>query len=353
MHRFLALSLFFLFLCPLYAQLQKGTWMVGGDIGISSQQYDRDVNVFALDIQPAVAFMVHDRIMVGASTSIGLQVREDFREGVTRQSVFVRHFFKQATNWHFYYGGKFRFRKISRRSGQGATNIISRSKTPIVEAGIFIFPAPHLAFEIGLDYELATFTTHSIPDFGTAPLRGDFLLDVGVRFFLHPKGEDGEAADYGLYAGHWLVGGTVFLQNGIVLRPEVYRVFRFGWAGGIRSLWQYDSDASAAIGLEPVIRKYFFYKNKKKLFVEGSIGQYHFWAKQSFGSDDAKWEKIQRNTVFQVAGGLANSITPNFTMDVFLFYRNVEARQFDFSVFAFREIGFGVSFQGVMGRPNR
>lgn len=342
--------LFFLSLSALQAQLGQGSWMVNGFINQYSESYTAELqDGFRIAIVPEVAVMALDKLMVGGSLLMQLNVIGEgtARLGTTEQAVFAKHLFRKSEKWNFFYGGKVAFRKTTRKY----TNSSSSSRryiTPILELGTYLFLDKNLAIEAGLSYRL-----FSVEKFDVANRTrfGNGALNFGGRlqFFIHPqeKSHTEEKKDHRFYRGDWLVGGTFNINEGLNLRPQVLRFILNGLAVGSGFTIEFESNRSAFLGIQPMVRQYFFNQKKLKLFLDVSGGISGVYRNEEVANDSYKWKAVQKNISLRSAFGLSNRVSQNFSIDSFLFYNWIDVDG-DFISTSGKQIGLGVVFNGVV-----
>jgi len=139
------------------AQLQKGSWLVNGELGYNNFSLSNSSGSgtsFNLLIEPELSLMVTDHLMLGGKLSIGLSGNDLRRVAPVSQHLFVRHYFKKLDNFYLFYGGELVFRKVTQTLNNGGGNRIFKENSGHLQTGILVFLQKAIALEFLFDYEM-------------------------------------------------------------------------------------------------------------------------------------------------------------------------------------------------------
>ena len=318
---FLFCSLFIVGLTTIAeAQLQKGSWLVNGEIGynnFSVSNASGSEDFFNLLIEPELSLMVTNHLMLGGKLSIGLNGDNDRRIAPVSQHLFVRHHFKKLDNFYLFYGGELVFKKTTRTFTGGGTQII-KERSGHLQGGLLLFFQKAIALEFLFDYEMIRVFPGNL--FGGDRIDdGTLLLKGRFQFFIHPKNKkDLEQTDYRFYPGNWLVGGNFQLGGDDFIRPEIHRFWGSGWTTGLRTEVGY-SLRSGFLGFTPLVRKYFRPERKGKLWLQAGVGVRENYRRiRNNQTNEEFWITDLRNLSFEGTIGWSNFISSDFTLDFFI-----------------------------------
>ena len=182
------ISFLFLIGFPIHvvqAQLQKGTWMIGGEASFTStKQGPRNSALTSIQLNPQLALMVGNRWMVGA----GLNLQIIDRTSDVRQNLFFRHYVKSWNQSYFFWGFGLEWRKNqavgSLSGGPGFRRFSNHLKT-----GVTHFLNRNVALEAIFNYQLLSIT--KIPSRNERIIRNNGIASFKQR--LLPKERDRKA----------------------------------------------------------------------------------------------------------------------------------------------------------------
>jgi hypothetical protein len=319
--RFLFCSLFILGLTTnTRAQLQKGSWLINGEIGYSSFSLNRGSGpetFFRLLIEPELSLMVTKQLMLGGKLSIGLNGDNDRRTAPVSQQLLIRHYFKNLENIYLFYGGELVFRKVT-QTFQGGGNRTFRERSGHLQGGMLLFFQKAIALEFLFDYEMISIIKENSIG-GVLIDNGHLLLEGRFQFFIHPTDKSNlEQADYRFYPGNWLVGGNFQFGGNDFIRPEIHRFWGSGWTTGFRTEVGYSSRASF-LGCTSLFRKYFRPDKKGKIWLQVGAGiQGNYRRIRDNLTNEESWITNSRNLSLEGTIGWSNYISSNFTIDFFI-----------------------------------
>lgn len=305
------------------AQLQKGSWMINGELRQENFSFPNPstetLNSFNLRLAPELSYMVTNHLMLGGKLGIGLNGNIERRFAPVSQSLFVHHYFKQLDNLFLFYGGELAFNKSTlTETGGGSRTFQSRSA--FLQGGIQAFLQKGISIEFLFNYQMISWQRSAPQDWLVsegAPLQ----LEGRLQFFIHPKDKGASReVDYRFYPGNWLVGGRFRLGEDDVLQPEFQRFWGSGWTTGLRLETMINlSNRSGALGVTPLVRKYFRPEKKGKPWLQVGAGiRGNYRRVRSLETGDFWWTTTSRNLSLEGAIGWSNFISPNFTLDFFI-----------------------------------
>ena len=308
---------------PSQAQLQKGSWMINGELRQENFSFPNappgSLNSFNLRLAPELSYMATNHLMLGGKLSIGLNGNIERRFGLVRQSLFVRHYFKQLDNLFLFYGGELAFNKNTLTEMGGGSRTF-QTRSAYLQGGAHAFLQKSIALEFLFNYQML-FWQKSMRQTNATIEGGNLILEGRLQFFIHPRDKTKPSeVDYRFYPGNWLIGGNFRLGGNDFIQPEFQRFWGSGWTTGMRLEAAINlSNRTGALGFTPLIRKYFRLEKKGKpwLQVGGGIrGNYRRMRGQNF--DEFWWTTTSRNLSLEGAIGWSNFISPNFTLDFFI-----------------------------------
>ncbi len=327
--RFLLCSFFMLGLTLVtQAQLQKGSWMVNGELRqnnnsqvFASPTSSQPLNSFSLFLAPELSYMVTNHLMLGGKLSIGLSGNTEQRFAPVSQNLRVRHFFKRLDNFYLFYGGELMFNKVT-ITEVGRDTRSFNIKSAFLQSGVMVFLQEAIGLEFLFNYEMISFQSDSRSD-RTSTDGGTLQLEGRLQFFIHPENKSNSTQpDYRFYPGDWLIGGDFQLGGNDFIRPEIQRFWGSGWATGLRTEVGY-SRRTGLLGITPIVRKYFRPEKKGKLWLQAGAGVRGNYSKTRNSAANKEWWTTDSRTLsLEGAIGWSNFISPNFTLDFYIARKN-------------------------------
>ncbi len=332
------------------AQLQKGTWRLGGTVGfvnteISSSTAFSPKSSTVLSLNPEVALMISDRWMLGAA--LGLSFSEDF--ALASQMIHFRHYFKTFSKTSFFWGGEVEWEKLKPIMGLSSlpTRRFFNSR---LKLGVNSFLNRNVALEAILDYHYLAIEKINSPN------RNNRVDNLGLKFmvkmslFFDTKLKEENVDEYrNFQKGMWLIGGQIAFENfqGNAFEPQLARFFSARLAIGARFVYQDDfSFRLFLFGLEPFARYYLPIGKKKKLFGEVGIG-YNVQVVRNA----QEWMIGEQFTKGRLALGLTNMLSQNASFDIAFSYQlDRSSRSTSETIVKYRNIGLLLAFQSYFGR---
>ncbi len=322
--RLLFCSFFLLgFMLVAQAQLQKGSWMVNGELRQENFSFpnapSETLNRFNLRIAPELSYMVTNHLMLGGKLSIELGGNRERRLAPVRQGLLIRHYFKEFDDLYFFYGGELEFAKFTFTQTGGPSRTI-RTRSGFLQGGVQAFLQEAIGLEFLFNYQMIFWQKSAIQS--QALIRGGSLeLEGRLQFFIHPKNKTKLVdTDYRFYPGNWLIGGNFRLGGNDFIRPEVHRFWGSGWTTGLRLEAALNLDFEiGSLGFTPLIRKYFRPEKKGKPWLQVGAGiRGDYLRERNRATDEVWWTTISRDLTLEGTVGWSNFISPNFTLDFFI-----------------------------------
>ncbi|RYY68120.1 MAG: hypothetical protein EOO13_13155 [Chitinophagaceae bacterium] len=157
-----------------FAQTQKGNWLVGGNAGFTSQKQD-DFKTTTITFNPNAGYFVMDDLAIGANVQLS-SIKDDDDDAVTTVALgpFVRYYFVDiGPKAKLFANGSFGFGSIKYNESQSFTQWD-------ISAGPAFFLNPHTALEVVVGYGSQKFK-----DFEAA---NSFGLRIGFQIHLGSGG---------------------------------------------------------------------------------------------------------------------------------------------------------------------
>lgn len=261
--KMLYLSLFLVITLPVsvFAQLQKGTWLLGGSARLNAPSI---VNYDDPSIQtesyidflaaPSASYFVSKRWALGAGIVgfLSFQTEEGDVNGGIGIIPQVRYYFNPDNakrNWFAIVGGGF-------SSGIGFSNGFGvETATLLTGVGVNHFLTPNVALEglLGANWDGGSDT--------------ELRLNLGLQFFLRQKSEESPIITPTLGKGTIMLGGSAMVSNvqdefwSFQLLPNIgfFLSERLVLGGKLQASYSFNSNTdfrSSAIGLSPFVRYY-------------------------------------------------------------------------------------------------
>ncbi len=155
--------------------IQKGNWMVGGDIGSIGFNFKTDV--FNLDVVPNAAYFFSDNAAIGAQVQLGLTAYDggtNFRYGLT---PFARYYFPEgATPTHRWFG--------EARAGIAGSSTKNSDKDAVLSSvyGVGAGYSHFISSNVALEGILRLTRSHADIDVGSGT--SGLSFGVGLQIFL-------------------------------------------------------------------------------------------------------------------------------------------------------------------------
>ncbi len=189
------ISILFLFalftITSVSAQISKGTWMLGGELGLGYQMIQpEERDGVSLPLTPLVGYSINDHLMVGGQFGVVGLFSDGNSSGSSQIRPFVRYFFNPENEGNIYF------------SELGASFQLESDpiNTYSLGFGVNRFLSPSVALEGGLGYSLIT---GSILD---EPIN-NFTLSIGIQAYLsRDLMADRKSAEPGIGKGTIMLG---------------------------------------------------------------------------------------------------------------------------------------------------
>lgn len=161
-------------------QIQQGHFLVGGDISNLNLKLDKD-RVFAMRIDPKIAWFIRDGVALGAYITFDLATARaagtsvDYGLGALARYYFSRSSTALVGRGRFFFEGTAGFEGANPPSGEN-TNGLGLSVGP----GWAYFLTPNVGLETLLKYRV-------IAGFGSRPATSNLNLSLGFQIYLPPS----------------------------------------------------------------------------------------------------------------------------------------------------------------------
>lgn len=201
-----------------FSQIQKGTWIIGGNVQMKGDKSERN-NITTIDISPRVGYSLSENFAIGIITGFGSTnivnktAVADYsnNKSTFRTGIFARYYYSLSSNLYLALEGtgvQYSSSNITENSpysfsGNVTDNIIESKQTRL-DLGIFIKPhigylvTPKIAIEanigsVGFGYYDSKTTITSSPNLpvtindnksGTAWEINFLTVGLGIQFYL-------------------------------------------------------------------------------------------------------------------------------------------------------------------------
>ncbi len=303
MRTFLAIFLF-LIACTASAQIQKGTWMIGGDIstGLNFSEQETDFD-FLLNVgTPPTAYFLSDRFALGGNLFFASIANEGFGTAYGIGPL-LRYYFKPGANqlkW---------FSELNTLLLAGSN--VNTTFQIAISGGFNYFLNSSVALEtkLGINMLYNDEPSFIIP------------LQAGLQFFLSPENRSKmKSVEPAIGKGTLMIGGSAAALStdgdffAISLAPNIgyFVTDRFLLGASLPfDLTTSESATLTAIGIFPLLRYYFSDSGRTRWFANGRAGI--LYNSINFGEFN---ETVSESTFsFYVDAGMNYFLTPHVALE--------------------------------------
>lgn len=307
-------KIFILFLFALFtitsvsAQISKGTWMLGGELGLGYQMIQpEERDGFTLPLTPLVGYSINDHLMVGGQFGVVGLFSDGNSNGSSQIRPFVRYFFNPQSEGNIYF------------SELGASFQLESDpiNTYTLGLGVNRFLSPSVALEGGLGYSLIS---GSILD----ETINNFTLSIGIQAYMSRElMANRKSAEPGIGKGTIMLGtssaafGYVSESLFLALSPNIgyFLTDQFVIGGAINSqlniFLDNDDFNSSTLAFLPFARYYLPIEGRCRYFTQvgAGIGQTNT-QNGGFGEFDTRFYTLNALV------GADVFITPNLAIEL-------------------------------------
>ena len=189
--------LLFLFTISLFAQMQPGTWLLGGGAGAGKTLNIPEDN-FNIGFYPQIAYLFSKHLMAGAAFQYSYDKYNNQSDGSTIAiSPFIRYYLsKENTRWNWFFQTSYFYQRYQYNDPDFKS--VSNYSTLSVGGGFDYFLNSNIALENELQYEMV---------FVEGQNGNNLILDASLKFFLPPSSQD-TSKNIAIEKGARLIGFT-------------------------------------------------------------------------------------------------------------------------------------------------